>query len=311
MKRPELMWLDGRIVPWAEAQVHVWTELATRGANVFEGIRAYAHEDGALHLVALDEHIARLYQSAHLLRLPVSCDAAAMREAIFELVDRFRGQGDLYVRPTLYLAEGRYETAEEGAVTGAYVVVVPAARSTRTTEGIGALVSSHRKAPDLTLSPLIKTGAAYQLYRLPMLEARDAGLDEAILLNTRDEVAEATGAAVFAVKRGALVTPPLSAGILDSITRRLVMRLAERHLGLPVIERALSRSELWAADEIFLAGTLCEIKPVVRLGTMAVGSGEPGPHTRALQQRYIDICTGRAPDEDGWLTPVPQRRARA
>lgn len=306
MKRPELLWLNGRIVPWEEAQVHVWTELATRGANVFEGIRAYAHQDGSLHLVAFEQHIARLYQSARLLRLPVSCDAAAIRQAVLELVDRFRGQGDVYVRPTLYLAEGRYETAEQGAVSGAYVVVVPVERSPKVQRGIAVLVSSHRKAPDLALSPLIKTGAAYQLYRLPMLEARDAGCDEAILLNTRDEVAEATGAAVFLVSRGALVTPPLSAGILDSITRRYVMALAARHLGMEVVERPIARSELLAADEVFLAGTLCEIQPVVRLGTMTVGSGEPGPRTRQLQSRYLDICTGRAADESGWLTRVPE-----
>lgn len=302
--RPPVLWLDGAVVPWADGTVHLWSEVATRGTNVFEGIRVYEHADGSLHMLCLAEHMARLEASCRLLRLPSPVHTDELTSGMMELLQHFRGVGSLYVRPTIYLVEGRYAENLADCQAGSYVVAVPVAQSAHIETGIGCLVSRYHKAPDLTLSPLIKTGSAYGMYRLPMLEARDAGLQDAILLNSRDEVAEATGASVFAVKDGAITTPPLSAGILDSITRRNLIMLARDDLGLQVGEAAMTPSMLMQADEVFLAGTLAEVVPVVRLGTSIVGTGEPGPVTRAVHRHYLDVCEGRRPDARGWLTAV-------
>lgn len=303
---PEVIWWNGMLVPWREATVHVTSEVATRGVNVFEGTRAYWQEAHERHAILyLDRHIARLRQSARLLRIPAD-DAgehiARMRDGLPDLVRALGHQGDLYLRPTLYIDEGRYGWRPGEVRLGSYIAGYPTGE--RPAETITCVVSTWRRTPDLAISPLIKVGAAYQAFRLPRIEARLAGADEAILLNTRDTVAETGGAAVFLVRDGAAVTPPLADGVLDSITRRAVIRLLRSRLNVPVVERSIPRTELYTADEAFLCGTLDEVRIIAGVDGMPVGSGD-WPVARAVRELYLAICSGAGePIDPDMLTAV-------
>ncbi len=302
MERPQVLWFNGRLVPWDEARVHVWSEVAVRGTNVFEGLRAYWDAAAAVHrLVSLDAHLRRLFESAKLLRLPAEhVTRESLTGAIFALVAALGERRHLYVRPTVYVEDGRHRDM----VMGAYVVAFPVARPAGVEDGIRCCVSSWRRASDAVFPPRIKSGAAYQAFRLSAMEAEERGFDEAILLDQGGDVAEATGATVFVVRCGVAATPPVSSSILESVTRRHAQRLL-RELGVETVERPVNRSELYVADEVFLTGTLAEITPVVGVDGHAVGEGRPGPVATACRDRYLAICEGRQPDLDGWLTAVP------
>ncbi len=303
---PPVIWFNGAIRPWAEATVHVWTELATRGANVFEGIRAYQHPDGHHRVLSGAAHLRRLFESAALLRMPTAYSQEALVAAIDDLLVAFAGQGHLYLRPTLYVEHGRNGVDLSDTVTGAYVAALPVRRPDKVSDGIRVCVSTWRRGGDLVFSPLIKAGSAYHAFRLPLLEARDMGADEAILLNEQGRVTEATGANLFMVRGEQVITPPLSAGILAGITRSNLIEVLEQDLGLEVIERDIPRTELYLADEVFLCGTLAEVVPVVAIDGRSVGTCLAGPVTAAARNRYLGICDGLIPDTYGWFG-VPAR----
>lgn len=296
---PDVMWWNGKVVPWDDATVHVTSEVAMRGANVFEGLRAYWQNEHERHVVVyLDRHIARLSQSARLLRVPAD-DAdmhiSQMRDGLPDLIRALGHQGDLYLRPTLYIDEGRYGWKPGQVRLGSYIAGYPT--GSRLPETVTCVVSTWRRTPDLAISPLIKVGAAYQAFRLPRIEAALAGADEAILLNTRDMVAETGGAAVFLVKDATAITPPLADGVLDSITRRAVMQLLRSRVGIPVVERSIPRTELYTADEAFLCGTLDEVRIIAQVDGIPVGSGA-WPVARAVRDLYLAICSGTAEPVD-------------
>ncbi len=304
---PDVIWWNGQVVPWPAATVHVTSEVAMRGANVFEGLRAYWQEAHQRHaLVHLDRHLQRLLQSARLMRIPAD-DAqehiARMRDGLPSLVSALGHCGDLYLRPTLYIDEGRYGWRPGQVRLGSYIAGYPT--GTRPPETITCVVSTWRRTPDLAISPLIKVGAAYQAFRLPRIEAALAGADEAILLNTRDTVAETGGAAVFLVREGTVITPPLADGVLDSITRRTVIELLRSRLNVPVVERAIPRTEIYTADEAFLCGTLDEVRIIAEVDRMPIGDGD-WPVAQSVRRLYLAICSGLdKPIDPDMLTAVP------
>ncbi|MGH8574761.1 MAG: aminotransferase class IV, partial [Gammaproteobacteria bacterium] len=264
IRSPEYMWLNGTVVRWADASLHVWSEVATRGASVFEGIRAYWHEaSGSYYALSYPEHLRRLYQSAKLLRFPTSVGAAELTAGAAELLSKLDYREHAYVRPTLFLDDSHGQGA--GAVdasAGAYIVCFrmprPADRG-----GIRCGVSSWRRPGDLTLSPRIKSGAGFLGLRLPRIEAAERGFDDMIMLNERGTVAEATGANVFIVRDGVAITPPVTVGLLEGVTRARLLRMLPGTLGVSAVEREIGRSELYAADEVFICSTMHEILPVL------------------------------------------------
>lgn len=291
---PDLIWWNGDIVPWGNARVHVTSEVAMRGTNVFEGLRAYWQPGHGRHAVVYAErHLARLDQSARLLRFPADDAAehiAQLRRGIPELVRALAHEGDLYLRPTLYIDEGRYGWRPGHVRLGSYIAGHPT--GPRPSAPMNCVVSSWRRTPDQAISPLIKVGAAYQAFRLPRIEAEMAGADEAILLNTNDTVAETGGAAVFLVRDGQAITPPLADGVLDSITRKAVIGLLRSRLGVPVVERSVPRTELYTADEAFVCGTLDEIRIVGTIDGLPIGSGTPTV-APAVRDLYLAVCSGK------------------
>jgi branched-chain amino acid aminotransferase len=293
---PERIWWNGRLVPWEEARVHVTSEVASRGANVFEGMRAYWQaEAGRSALVHPRRHFERLARSVRLLRLPA--DQAAdhlvqLREGV-DVLAREMGRGrDLYLRPTLYIDSGRYGWRSEDTRLGSYVAAYPADR--RSERPLDCIVSSWRRTKDLAISPLAKVGAAYQAFRLPRIEAAVAEADEAIVLNDADNVAETGGASVFIVRDGVVVTPPLADAVRDGVTRSIVIDLLRDRFEIPLVERSIPRSELYVAEEAFVCGTLDEVRAIGSVDGIEFEAA-PGPVARSVRSHYLDLCAGRAP----------------
>ncbi|MCG5211976.1 aminotransferase class IV [Streptosporangium soli] len=309
---PELIWWNGRLTAWDDARVHVTSEVATRGTNVFEGLRAYWQPGRRRHAVVyLRRHLARLEQSARLIRFPADESAALVKElldGVPRLIQALNHQGDLYLRPTLYIEEGRYGWRPGQVRLGSYIAGYPT--DARSEAPMSCIVSSWRRTSDLAVSPLVKVGAAYQAFRLPRIEAALAGADEAILLNAGDTVAETGGAAVFLLRGGTAVTPPLADGVLDGITRGVVIDLLRSRLGVPVVERSVPRTELHLADEAFVCGTLDEIRAIGSIDGLPANAA-PGPVTTAVRELYLAICTGREdPPDQEMLYPIPVERLR-
>jgi branched-chain amino acid aminotransferase len=310
LSKPEYIWFNDAVRPWADATVHVWTEVVLRAASVFEGLRGYWHEDQSRHhFVHLDAHVRRLAESARVVGIPRMVTTEELRKAISELVTALGYREDVYLRPTLYLEKGRYSIGGAAEDCGFFMPVFPAPRERSIETGITCQVSSWRRADDSTAPPRVKAAANYYNLRLARLEATANGYDEAILLNPAGLVAETGGASVFVVRQGQVATPHLASSILESITRRSAIELLGE-AGTGVAEREVERTELYLADEIFLTGTLCEITPVVAVDGRQVGDGKPGPVTRSLQQQYYAACQAGQDDARGWLTPGPLLNGR-
>ncbi|MBS2533295.1 aminotransferase class IV [Catenulispora sp. NF23] len=301
---PPLIWWNGEIVPWQSARVHVTSETALRGLNVFEGIRGYWwHGEQQYAVIRLSEHLQRLAASADLLGIPIPNSTESLAKGIGEIIRALNPCRDVYLRPTVYVDSGRYTSADDKMTTGAFIACH--LTDPRRERPISCTVSSVRRIPDDALSALAKTGAAYTAFRMARLEALRRGTDEAILMSADGHVTETAGAAVFVLRAGRLTTPPLSDGVLDSLTRRAVIQLAAHDLGLTVHEQSISRSELYTADEIFIAGTLDEIRLVA-----SVDGHTPRDRRSAvgkvLRSAYLQMCTGeREPIDPSFLEVLP------
>ncbi|MEY9948386.1 aminotransferase class IV [Kitasatospora sp. GAS1066B] len=302
-EKPKLIWHNGAVVPWESATVHVTSETAMRGLSVFEGLRGYWHQDaGRLALVRLAAHLERLEVSAQLMHIPSEGLAKQIRAGILELLKELDPRHDVYLRPTLYVDTGRYTAQRNEVTTGVWVACYPA--GPRPAEPLRCVVSRWQRIPDVAMPTAAKVGAAYTAFRLARLEALDAGADEAILLNAAGTVAETGGAAVFTVRRGRIVTPPLADGLLDSITRRTVIDLGQS-MGIPVAEQPVTRSDLYTADEVFVAGTLDEVRIVGEVdGHRPRSAGSPIGTT--VRDAYLRMCAGtRLPLDDSFLEMTP------
>jgi branched-chain amino acid aminotransferase len=298
----EFIWMDGRLVPWAEATVHVLTHGLHYGTGVLEGTRAYETADGPA-IFRLDDHLDRLYRSAHVLRMSIPFTKDHLRKATLELV-RANGHQSCYVRHLAtvgYGAMGIDPRSNPIGVSvaswewGAYLGDA-AAR-----EGVRLMVSSWRRNDANVVPPIVKATGPYLNSVLAKLDALEAGFDEAVLLSSAGMVSECSGENIFVVADGTLITPPSSAGALQGITQNTIFVLAEE-LGLPVRVENLVRSDLYLADEVFVSGTAAEITPVRSIDSREVG--KPGPFTTKLMDMFDAVVHGRGPLSDRWLTRV-------
>ena len=300
-------WQNGAFVPAAAVTLPLLAPGVTYAASVFEGIRAYAQGDGSgVALFRLDEHLDRLRRSCAVLGLDEIPDMAEMAQVLVDLMARNAVCEDTYIRLQVYV-DGDGEMTARGP-TGAAALARPRPQLTARLEtGIRAQVSSWRRVGDNASPPRVKAAANYLNGRLAGLQARADGYDTALLLTEDGQVAEAPGACVLLVRDGALLAPPVTAGILESLTRDAVLRLA-REIGVTaqVIERPVDRTELYAASEVMLVGTGAEVTPVVGIDRFIVGAGKRGPVTRALQDIYFATVRGTRSAPDGWLTHIPK-----
>ncbi len=300
----ELIWMNGRLVPWSEAKVHVLAHVVHYASSVFDGIRCYDMPKGPTAF-RLRDHVRRLLDSARIYRLPVPYGLDDLVAASRRVVQAnrlracyirpvvFRGYGEVGVNPAGCPVEVAIAAWEWGAYLGAEAL----------TRGVDVQVSSWtRIAPD-TLPALAKSAANYANSQLIKMEALANGFAEGIALDAQGMLAEGSGENLFLVRDGEVATPQLDGSVLPGITRATVITLA-RELGFPVAEKRLPRESLYVADEVFLTGTAAEITPVRSVDRVPVGSGQPGPVTLAVQAALRGIVSGAVEDRHGWLTPV-------
>jgi branched-chain amino acid aminotransferase len=304
MQTSEKIWFNGRLVPWDEATVHVGTHALHYGSSVFEGIRAYATADGPA-VFCLDPHIDRMFNSCKVYRMEIPYTKADIKEAILETIRVnkhtscyirplvFRGFGGLAVNPTACPVEVTILTMEWGRYLGPEAIE----------QGVDVGVSSWQRMAPNTLPAAAKIGGQYINSQLIVMEAALHGYVEGIALDAYGYVSEGSGENIFVVSGDEIVTPPLSSSILQGVTRRCVMTLAE-DLGYRMKELRVPRELLYMADELFFTGTAAEITPIRSVDGISIGTGSRGPVTERLQEAFFGITSGQAPDKHGWLTPV-------
>jgi branched-chain amino acid aminotransferase len=306
----DYIWMNGEIIPWSDASLHVATDGVLRGENVFEGIRAYWNEDEReLYVFRLPEHLRRLRQSAKVMRIPIGYSDDELTQATLELLRRNKFTSTIHFRPVVYLANdwGCYDPSEfEG---GVFIMAVESPHVPQLFSGMKSCVSTWRRNSDLASPSRVKAGPNYHNSRLAMVEAYLNGFDTPIMLNDRGEVSESPGSCFFMVRDGVPITPPLSADILESITRDTVIQLFAEELGRLVVEREIDRSELYIADEAFFCGSGHEVQPIISVDHYPLGDGRVGPITKQIQSLYFDVTAGRVSRYHHWLIPVYQQAA--
>ncbi|GAA3436932.1 branched-chain-amino-acid transaminase [Kutzneria kofuensis] len=307
MTAPDYAWQNGRLVRWDDCVVHARSQGAFWGANVFEGIRAYAGPE-TMHAFRVDDHLARLRRSMKSLHLEIGHSDAELKQACLDVVQANGFNTDTHICVVAYFDEGpNFDPLAYTTSTGVHITAIPMPRSAKHETGAAASIASWRRISDDSMPPRIKTGANYHNSRLAQHEAVRNGYDTTLLLNQRGTVAEAPGSCVVMVRDGELVTPPGTSGVLEGITVATVARLAEEKLGIPLRRREIDRTELYVADEIFLCGTLAELLPVTSVDRNPVGDGKRGPLTAALQSHYDDAVRARG-DHPEWCTPIAPAR---
>ena len=296
------IWLDGEMVPWQEAKVHVLTHTFHYGLGVFEGVRAYKTSEGAA-IFRLQEHTDRLFRSAHILRMEMPFDKGTLSEAQREVV-RANGLDEAYIRPMCFLgSEGmglRADNLKTHVMVAAWgwpSYMDPEAMN----RGIRVATSSYtRHHVNITMCKA-KANGNYINSILALREALDAGFEEALLLDNEGYVAEGSGENVFLVRNGVLYTPLTSC--LEGITRDSIMRIAADQ-GLTVKEKRITRDEVYVADEAFFTGTAAEVVPIREVDNRAIGTGARGPITETLQRIYLESVRGGQAEYADWLAPV-------
>ncbi len=304
--RADFVWMDGEIVPWAEAKIHVSASTVLRGGNIFEGMRAYWNEaEEELYIFKNAEHLKRLRQSMKIMRMTIPYSDPDLTNAFIALLRKNKFREGVHFRPVVYFGEGEpYGYTPEEVFTGAFVLAYSSPHLKSIETGLKSCTSTWRRNSDLSSPSRLKAAANYHNSRLAQVEARLNGFGVPIMLNDRGEVAESPGSCFMMVRDGRVITPPVNADILESITRATLIQLYRDELGIVVEERGIDRSELYIADEAFFCGSGAEVQPIVAVDHYDIGDGKVGPLTRRMQQLYFDIAKGKVAKYRRWLTPV-------
>ncbi len=299
--RDGVIWMDGELVDWREAKVHVLTHTLHYGMGVFEGVRAYSTDRGTA-VFRLQDHTRRLFDSAKIMRMDIPFDEATVNEAQLQVV-RENKLESAYLRPMCFLgSEGMGLRADNLSVHcsiaawewGAYL------GDENMTRGIRIKTSSFTRHHVNIAMCKAKANGQYINSMMALREALTDGYDEAMLLDNEGYVAEGSGENIFIIRKGVIYTPDLTSA-LDGITRNTIMHLA-KELGIEVVERRITRDEVYIADEAFFSGTAAEVTPIREVDNRPVGNGSRGPITEQLQKLYFDVVEGRSRAHDDWLT---------
>lgn len=304
MEDERKIWFKGNIVPLSEAKINVLSPGFQFGANVFEGIRCYWNgNQNQLFAFRLHEHTTRLLNSIKLIRFENKYSYNELINALVEVVKANRYKEDIAIRQTIFL-EGMGSWFSTSP-TDMFIAPIAKNRTDLQNEkGIKCCVSSWERINDNSMSPKIKVGANYINSRAGQLEATRNGYDSTIFLNNHGKVSEGPGSCIFIIRDNCLITPPVTASILESITRSTLIVLAKNELNLSVIERDIDRNELYIADEVFLCGSAIEIHPVIAIDKLEIGNGETGKITKNLHESYLNVVSGENKKYNEWLTAI-------
>jgi branched-chain amino acid aminotransferase len=298
------IWMNGKLVDWKDATIHVGSHVVHYGSAVFEGARCYSTPKGSA-CFRLDAHMRRLFDSCKIYRMDPQLDQAAMTEAVLQTIRAnqykacyirpivYRGYNELGVNPFPCPVDSAIMTWEWGAYLGKDALE----------KGVDVRVSSWTRAHPNTFPTLAKSSANYANSQLIKMEAVAEGYSEGIALDTQGNLSEGSGQNLFLVRDNILYTPPLSAAVLPGITRNTIITLAQ-DLGFTVSEQVLPREMLYISDEAFFVGTAAEITPIRTVDKIQIGQGRRGPVSEALQVAFFDMINGETPDRHGWLTYV-------
>ncbi len=296
--------MDGKLVPWEEAKIHVLTHSLHYGLGVFEGIRCYRGETKTA-VFRLQEHVERLFSSAKIVQIEIPFSEKEVEEAIVETV-RANHLEEGYIRPLAYIGYGEMGLYAKEAPINLSIAVWPWGTylgDEGIRNGIRVMVSSFaRHHVNISLTRAKITGN-YTNSQFAKREAKDAGFDEAVLLDTEGYVTEGPGENIFIVKNGVLKTTPMTSSILEGITRDAIIQLAHDQ-NIQVVEARFTRDDLFVADEAFFTGTAAEVTPIREVNGRIIGKGSPGPVTQSLQKTFFDIVRNKINDHQEWLTFV-------
>ncbi|MEX2204564.1 MAG: branched-chain amino acid transaminase [Actinomycetota bacterium] len=298
------IWMDGELVDWRDAKVHVLSHAIHYGSGVFEGIRAYETSRGAA-VWHLEEHLKRLFRSAKLYHMDIPYSVEAITDGIKDVV-RANGLNACYIRPLVLRGYGEMGVNPLNAPVNVFIAVWPWGAylgEDALEQGVRIKISSWRRNSQNSLPAAAKATGQYINSVLAKVESLKAGYDEAIMLNEAGMITDGSGENVFVLRDGVLTTPPISAGCLDGITRQSVMAIA-RDLGYEVREDNLVRTDLYNADEAFFTGTAAEITPIREVDDRVVGEGHRGPVTKELQGAFFSATKGETERYVSWLTYV-------
>jgi branched-chain amino acid aminotransferase len=302
--RADFIWMNGKVIPWEEATVHVFTHALHYGSSVFEGIRAYELPGGPA-IFRGREHYERLLFSCKVAHIPPPYTVDEFMQATADVLCGNK-QRSAYIRPLVFRGYNTLGVDGRGCPVETIVASVPWGAylgKEALEQGVDVQVSSWRRMAPGTLNALAKIGGQYVNSQNVVMEARDNGFSEGIALDVYGYVSEGSGENIFVIHQGVIYTPPFSNSILGGITRSSAITIAEE-LGYTVREMTIPREMLYMADEIFFTGTAAEITPVRSVDRMPVGAGKRGPVTEAIQAQFFGIVEGELADKHGWLTPV-------
>jgi len=301
-KGVDFVWFDGQYLKWEEAKVPIFVHALHYGTAVFEGIRAYPSDDN-LYIFRLKEHMERLRKSANVYSFTTKFSAEELCKATVELIRKNGIRKSCYIRPLTFVGlHGIDLNVTKNSPTHTTIIIFPFSKYFKG-DGISACISSWRRIDDESIPPMAKASGNYLNSVLATQECRRNGYDESILLDRNGCVSEASGENIFVVRNGKLHTPQLSDSILEGITRNTAIIIA-RELGFDVVERPISRTELYLADEIFLTGTAAEIIAITKIDGNIVGNGREGTMTKSIRENYERIVIGNSEKFMGWLTPT-------
>lgn len=304
IQEAKLIWRNGELMPWKDATVHVMTHALHYGSAVFEGVRAYDTKHKGVIIFRNREHAERLLFSAKVYKIKVGYSADELMAICREVV-RANGLRSAYIRPLAYLGYGEMGPASQACPSELMVAAFPWGAylgEEGLKNGIDVCVSSWRRLAPGTIPAGVKAAGNYLSSRLISMEAKDRGFAEGIGLSHDGTVSEGAGENLFVVHKGRIITPPAASSILTGITRDTAITLA-RSLGFEVVEQAVPREMLYAADELFFTGTAAEVTPVRSVDRIPVGTGE-FPVTKQIQSAFFGLFTGETEDRWGWLDPV-------
>jgi len=305
------IWMNGALVDWADAQIHIGSHVIHYGSGVFEGARCYDTAKGSV-CFRLEAHLRRLYDSAKVYRMAYDLDLPGFHEAVLDTI-RANGYTACYIRPLLYrgyheLGVNPFKCPVDAAILvwewGAYL------GEDALEKGVDVQVSSWARSAANTFPAMAKSTANYANSQLIKMEATLNGYSEGIALDPSGLVSEGSGQNIFVIRDGVVFTPPIGGSVLPGITRDVIMTLA-RDLDIPVREQPIPREMLYIADEVFFTGTAAEVSPIRSIDKITIGNGKRGPVTTALQRRFFDVINGNIPDTRGWLTYVDPAHASA
>ena len=299
------VWMDGELVDYEDATIHVLTHTLHYGLGAFEGIRCYRQEDGRAAVFRLDAHIDRLFDTCHIATMDIPFEQEELENACL-LTIRANDTDDCYIRPVVFLGHGEMGLSATSNDVRVAVITWPWGAylgDEGLEHGIRAKIASFNRHHVNSSMVKGKVNGQYVNSILAKREVMQSGYDEAIMLDTDGYISEASGENIFVIRDGVIYTTPLGSSILGGITRDTVLTLA-RERGYPIIEQRFTRDFLYVADEIFMTGTAAEVTPVREVDDRQIGTGKPGPMSKELQTAYFDAVKGRNTDHQEWLTIV-------